>query len=43
VERGAHAALLVSGGLYARLYETQFRTGALFSADREIAAPGVVD
>jgi ATP-binding cassette subfamily B protein len=28
VERGSHADLLAQHGLYARLYETQFRTGA---------------
>jgi ATP-binding cassette subfamily B protein len=28
VERGTHAALLASGGLYANLYETQFRSGS---------------
>ena len=27
VERGTHAQLLISGGLYAHLYETQFRSG----------------
>ncbi len=29
VERGTHAELLARGGLYARLYETQFRPGTL--------------
>jgi ATP-binding cassette subfamily B protein len=28
IEEGTHAALLARGGLYARLYETQFRAGA---------------
>lgn len=29
VERGTHAELLAQGGLYARLYETQFRPGTV--------------
>jgi subfamily B ATP-binding cassette protein MsbA len=31
VEVGPHQALLARGGLYARLYHTQFRTGALYA------------
>jgi ATP-binding cassette subfamily B protein len=34
VERGSHAELLAQGGLYARLYEQQFRSG-LIEAETE--------
>jgi hypothetical protein len=33
VERGTHAELLTAGGLYARLYETQFRPSPVVVTD----------
>ena len=40
VERGTHAELLALGGLYARLYETQFRT-SIIAPDALADAPPV--
>jgi ATP-binding cassette subfamily B protein len=34
VEQGTHAELLARGGLYARLYEEQFKPGKNGTADR---------
>jgi ATP-binding cassette subfamily B protein len=44
VERGSHAELLREGGLYARLYEQQFQSGAIESktADGLVLASGRV-
>jgi ATP-binding cassette subfamily B protein len=35
VEIGPHEELVTRGGLYARLYHTQFRTGALDAVSRQ--------
>ncbi|HVH79594.1 MAG TPA: ATP-binding cassette domain-containing protein, partial [Stellaceae bacterium] len=40
VESGKHAQLLARGGLYARLYETQFASEELIGAEPALAAAG---